>query len=217
VVPKLLHSNTRAFYIYMHVCVSISFGKASRKLYDIFCSWWKGQENFESIGIHSLSDGLMSVFQHLTPEATPLQKCHMNTVRLPTAANTNLTTQNTVTTVHPSWQGIARFSRHVTLHLKEQFPERWTGRGGPRSRPLRSPDLTLLYFHERSYTKKVVCANVKRTGKLYHRILEEADVLREIKIILNYKYSQLRDRLESVVCHMPLLTGNDFRNNVVRY
>jgi hypothetical protein len=38
----------------------------------------------------------------------------------------------------------AHFSAQTQQHLNTQFPDRWLGRGGPVSRPARSPDLNPL-------------------------------------------------------------------------
>lgn len=39
--------------------------------------------------------------------------------------------------------------------LKEQFPDRWAGHGDRQNSPPRSPDLTPLDFHVRSYIKNL--------------------------------------------------------------
>jgi len=40
----------------------------------------------------------------------------------------------------------SHYTRHVTQHLNDTFPNRWIGRGGTINWPPRSPDLTPLDF-----------------------------------------------------------------------
>jgi len=42
---------------------------------------------------------------------------------------------------------ITHYTRHVREYLKECFPNRWLGRGGPVAWPPRSPDLTPLDYY----------------------------------------------------------------------
>jgi hypothetical protein len=49
----------------------------------------------------------------------------------------------------PAWRGTPHFRRHVMEYPNQQCPYWWIGRGGQQNRPLRSPDLTRLDFHER--------------------------------------------------------------------
>jgi hypothetical protein len=55
-------------------------------------------------------------------------------------------------------------SRQPKEILDEQYPDRWIGRGGPRSWPARSPDLNPLDFFLWGHVKNVVYRHPIDTG-----------------------------------------------------
>jgi len=64
----------------------------------------------------------------------------------------------------------------VTEYLKESFPNRWLGRGGPVAWPPRSPDLTSLDYYIWDHIKSLVYeTKVDSRAALRHHIFAAAE------------------------------------------
>ena len=71
------------------------------------------------------------------------------------------------------------YTRHEIDYLNESFPNRWLGRGGPVTRPPRSPDLTPLDFYFWGHMKTLVYeTKVDSPAALCHRIFAAAEHIR---------------------------------------
>jgi hypothetical protein len=96
-------------------------------------------------------------------------------------------------------------------YLNAQFPNRWISHGGPNDWPLRSPDLTLLNFHE----GKTWCIKAKKT--------EERNYTSPNFRLCKTRGCWISNTRKSVsvinrTCiHMTFLTGNCFRNRTLNY
>jgi hypothetical protein len=117
------------------------------------------------------------------------------------------TTQHDYTRTY-SVRGTPHSSRHVTVCLNEQFPDRWIGRDCPQNSPLRSPNLTLQDFHVRGYMKKrLYKRKVNRGEELW--LINESSMLQDawltVMFYANFKSSWFQisvtpNRWESNLC-----------------
>jgi len=70
-------------------------------------------------------------------------------------------------------------TRHMRGYLKESFPNRWLGRGGPVAWPQRSPDLTPLDYYLWGHMKTLVYeTKIDSREELRRRILAVAEHIR---------------------------------------